>query len=189
MARDAVRVFESKLQGLSLQLKNALGIAALKLRKRIQDKNLSGRGRSKIGRISERSGNLKNSVIVVDPPDAGDEIQKDIRITARYASVHIGQLGQETRITARGKALTIPTRFAKDSRGVPLGPADSGRFRDTVVRNGKIFGQVSGQSGEVPLFTLKNSVVVPVRVDIQQHILRPALPQIKRDLAQAVKDF
>jgi hypothetical protein len=101
-------------------------------------------------------------------------------ISAPYAGVHIGKRGTKTRITGKRGNLAIPTRFARNASGVPhgIGPRDS-RFEIKFVaktRTGSkvMFGTVKGKKGVLPLFTLKKSVIVPTRVDVQGDIVKPA---------------
>lgn len=188
MAKDALTTISQKITRIDAEIRRVLAVESVKLQKRIQSKHLGG-SRTTNTRLRGRSGRLQKSVVVIQPRTRGNTSTSEVRIQSPYASVHFGRKGETTVIRPKSaRALAIPTKFAQDANGVALGPTDSSKFKNTFVANGKIFGQVG--SGEfVPLFVLKNQVRVPVRIDIQDNLLRPILKPLEARLARVLRNF
>lgn len=139
--------------------------------------------------LSTRSGMLKKTVRVI-PATQQDEdtFRGGISVGTKYAAVHFGKRGESTVIEGKGKMLTIPLPQAMNAQGVAKGSAlDTAVFGDTFVRknkNGNVIiygktlytkGKKAGQAkgGIVPLFLLRKSVTVPVRIaneDLQAYL-------------------
>lgn len=188
MARDAAQVFTAKLARIDEEIRRVLDIEAGRLHKRIVGKHLGG-SRTTSTRLRGRSGRLEKSVVIRQSTTIDGISSSEVRIEAPYASVHFGKKGETTVIRPKSaRALAIPTKFAQDSRGVKLGETDSPKFKNTFVANGKIFGQV-GSGAFVPLFVLKDQVRVPVRIDIQDKLLRPILKPLEARLARVLRNF
>lgn len=188
MAKDAVQSFTAKILEIDSQVRRQLVLEAIKLRDRIQSKHLGG-SRTTRTRLKGRSGTLERSVVVKTATTQDGLSSTEVRIEAPYAGTHFGKKGEVTVIRPKSaRALTIPTKFAQDSNGVRLGNSDSPRFKNTFIANGKIFGQVGG-GPFVPLFILKSQVKVPVRIDIQDNLIRPITKRLETRLARVLRDF
>lgn len=189
LAKDATTVLLRKIARIDRQVGRVLELGAITLQKRIKSKFLGG---SQTGqtRLKGRTGALEESVIIERATQRGRGVVSSVRIASKYANVHFGRKGDVTIIRPKSKkALTIPTPHAQDSRGATLGPADSGRFRDTFIKNGIIFGRASSTGGIKPLFILASQVRVPVRIDIQDNILRPTTKKLETSLAKIMREF
>lgn len=188
MAKDAIVSFQNKINQLDAQIRRVLDATSKRTADRIKSKFLGG-SRTTNTRLRGRTGELERSVVIVQSTTKGGVTSSQVRIEAPYAKVHFGKKGQSTVIRPKSaRALTIPTKFAEDGNGVRLGDPDSPRFKNTFIANGKIFGQVG--SGEfVPLFTLASQVRVPVRIDIQNNIVRPIIKPLEAGLARMLRIF
>lgn len=188
MAKDARQTIQNKIRIVDNEVRSILNRGAVGLAKRIQNKHLSG-SQTGSNRLAERTGRLKDSVRVIQSNTSGTP-RSYVVIGSPYASVHFGIKGEETIIRPKSKkALTIPTEFAKDGRGATIGSAQSGKFKNTFIIHGNIIGQRPGDSRFLPLFTLKNQVRIPVRVDIQDDLLRPTQVYLERQLAIMLREF
>jgi hypothetical protein len=156
---------------ISRELKNYLDTVAFAMRERHSvswDPFLPTlpSGPSK-GRLAHRSGSLV------------DEIEKSVNVTTSgevvageiggglspYALIH--EQGGVVR-AKKSKYLTIPTRFALDSQGVPLKRKARdwpNTFIQTSKRGNLIIFQKRG-ANIVPLYVLKKSVVIPPRLGL-----------------------
>lgn len=189
MARNAVTVLNRKLNRINAQIARVLNVTAFQLQRRIKNKHLGGSRTSNI-RLADRSGLLKSSIIVETASIRSGDISTTVRIAQPYAKVHFGIKGRQTIIRPRSsRALTIPTKFAKDAHGETLGPAESINFSHTYIANGIIFGKTSEGGKTVPLFILKDEVRVPVRIDIQNNLIKPLIPQLEGRLAKIMSKF
>jgi hypothetical protein len=109
-------------------------------------------------------------------------------IGTQYASTHVAQnRRRKQRIRGRRGKLAIPTDFARSASGVPVAPPRDPRWAPTKVVQNIIFGQLGGQ--EVPLFVLKDSVVVPQRISIVRDIIRPGEDILKEQIARETKNI
>lgn len=161
----------------------------------------SGGARTASGSIAEISGNLKKSVRVIPPQVTTNEVRGSIAIgdsSTPYAGALIGSpRGKATVITPKNaKALAIPTKFARTSKGVPRGPAYLGGVPNpiwgiTFVANNMIFGYQRGTTRKyaqpVPLFILKKSIVVKTKIDPKEDVVNVIIPQIRAEVRKLIK--
>lgn len=163
--------------------------------------------------LSSRSGNLKKHVNAIPAFEEGDMVYGGINVGTRYAPVHFGKKGDKTVITGK-PWLTIPLPAAMRANGTGRGDAtDSAVFGKTFIRKSKagnliIFGKLAYTKGKraekrilgirvreaethgdlVPLFVLKESVTIPVRIaleDLREYI-KPILGKGLADLKEGI---
>lgn len=132
-----------------------------------------GATRTESKRLARNTGKMEAATIATRAKrDANGDVSAQLKIGVPYASVHFGEHGKtETIIRPKNKlALTVPTYFAKGGNGRALFPAKSRAIKGKYVRNGVLYGQLPGQASKQPLFVLRSSVVVPVRVSVERDI-------------------
>ena len=177
---------------LKALLVNAMDRTLVATKARVIAKHLSAKRTGKRS-VRTQSGKLKSSIITTKAVRGPNStVVATFTISSKYAKVHIGKHGAVTRISARRNNLAIPTKFARSPSGVPLGsgPRDP-RFNmkfTAITRKGSkvMFGTKSGGKKILPLFTLRQSVIVPTRVDITQDIVRPAQALYKRFVSAGI---
>ena len=189
MARNAFEVVTAKRNSVDAEIARVLNLEGRRVQKRIVEKHLGG-SKTTNTRLRGRSGQLESSVVVQNATTKAGVTETVVRIQKEYAGVHFGKKGETTVIRPKSsRALTIPTKFAQDAQGEVLGEPDGPRFKNTFIANGFIFGQVGSGGPFVPLFKLASQVRVPVRIDIQENILRPFLKPLEAKLARVLRNF
>ena len=139
-------------------------------------------------KLRKRTGKLSSSIQVKKSILTKDGITGGIEIGTNYGKLHFGKKGDSTVISAKaGKYLTIPTENALTPAGRLKGSAKDPIWGSTFISKGIIFGYKGGKSkfaGKVreivPLFILKKSVKIPVRVDALE-LLQWLKPKIEND--------
>jgi hypothetical protein len=192
--RQEAKILDKRMRRLKGLLVSTMDRTLTATKQRVIQKNLSATRRKAKTAVRKQSGKLQRSVITTKAVRGPNfTAVASFTISSKYAKVHIGKRGAVTRIRARGNNLAIPTRFARQPSGEPLGigPRDP-RFNmkfTAITRKGSkvMFGTKSGGSQVLPLFTLVKSVVVPIRVDINKDIVRPAQALYKRLVQQGIR--
>lgn len=185
--RQEAKLLLRRMGRLKSLLVNAMDRTLTQTKQRVIAKHLNAKKKKATKSVRKQSGKLQKSILTTKATQGPNSTAvASFTISSRYAGVHIGKRGSSTRITGRRGNLAIPTKFARSSSGVPLGtgPKDP-RFNIKFVaktRTGSkvLFGTRGGGGKTLPLFTLVKSVVVPVRVDINQDIVLPAQRLYKR---------
>ena len=109
------------------------------------------------------------------------------RFNSEYAGIHIGKRGTRTKIRPkRAQFLAIPTKFARSRTGRPLGPPRDPRWGRTFVAHDIIWGTRAGTKNPRPLFVLRDSVIVPRRVDVKKDIVKPGQEIYKRKIEEGL---
>jgi hypothetical protein len=109
------------------------------------------------------------------------------RFNSKYAGIHIGKRGTRTKIRPkRAQFLAIPTKFARARNGRPLGPPRDPRWGRTFVAHDIIWGTRAGTKSPRPLFVLRDSVIVPRRVDVKKDIVKPGQAIYKRKIEEGL---
>jgi hypothetical protein len=135
-------------------------------------------------RLARNTGKLEQSTTATRATRTADGVSASINMRRKYASVHFGEKGKtQTVIRPKvKKALTVPTYFIKGPDQRPRYAANSKQISDKYVRNGVLYGKIGGEASGHPLFVLRDSVVVPVRVSVERDIQ----PEGQRILARIV---
>lgn len=146
-------------------------------------------GGTTIDRLAVRTGHLRRSTVPIRATDDGIEIKGGIRFGVHYASVHVGPRGKKTVIRPRrSKYLAIPLAYAKTKAGVARGaPRDfPGTFIVRTQAGTLLIAQKLSGKGILPLFVLKNMVVIPARIH-PEDIEKAFRPQLIRGLTSAIR--
>jgi hypothetical protein len=118
----------------------------------------------------------------------GSQAVAIFRFNSEYAGVHIGKRGRRTKIRPkRAQFLAIPTKFARSSSGRPLGSPRDPRWGRTFVAHDIIWGTRAGTKRPKPLFVLRDSVIVPQRIDTKKDIVKPGQAIYKRKIEEGLK--
>jgi hypothetical protein len=172
---------------------NAMDRTLTATKQRVITKHLSAKRKKAKRSVRKQSGKLQRSILTTKATQGKNfTAVASFTISSQYAKVHIGKRGTVTRISSRGPHLAIPTKFARLPSGEPLGagprdPRYDIKFTAITRKGSKVmFGTRSGSKKVVPLFTLRKSVVVPTRVDINKDIVQPAQAMYKRLVRQGI---
>ncbi len=178
--RQEAKILERRLGRLNSLLVNAMDRTLVATKARVIAKHLNAK-QTGVRSVRKQSGKLQKSIVTTKAVRGPNTTAvATFTISSKYAKVHIGKHGAVTRITARGNNLAIPTKFARRASGEPLGsgprdPRFSMKFTAITRKGSKVMFGTKGGGGKIlPLFTLRKSVLVPTRVDINRDIVKPA---------------
>ena len=176
-------------------IRNMVGLVRSYIKKaelKLKTQHMSGRGTNSVGVVT---GKLRRSVKSIPPVFIGDEILGGINIgnaETPYADTHIGVRGSTVTITPKTKmALAIPLPLARTAGGVPRGGPRDPIWGATFIMQGIIWGFQRGTKREyarpMPLFALKQSVVVRRRIDPDVDIVQFFKPQMEAEAKQILE--
>ncbi len=155
------------------------------LRKQVIKKHFSNVSKPTARAVRKQSGSLQKSIVFSRAKSVGGIVSANLQIKSPYGGVHVARdVKGKTRIQGR-PFLAIPTRFARNAAGVPIAPPLDARWKPTRIANGIIFGSLGGV--QVPLFTLRRSVIVPQRVSMQTDVIVPGKRIYIQQLSQEIK--
>lgn len=201
--KDAIESLDKIIEKLIPKAIQAVTRTAKKVEAKLLRQHMSGHSDSSLGK---RTGAAARS-LKADPATAkGTVVTSKITGGVNYLRIHFtGGI-----IKAKKKFLTIPTDFAKTNAGVAKGrmvkEGNTWTFlgMPTFIAKGVIFGKVGGSNarsegirqrraaGEkvgkgqiIPLFILKNSVVIKRRIDPKVDIVDWARPVLTQELKKA----
>lgn len=176
---------ERRGEKLTDVLIKAMNRTTVILRKQVINKHFSNVNRPTARAVRKQSGSLQKAIVFSRAKSEGGIVSASLQIKSRYGAVHVARdVKGTTRIQGR-PFLAIPTRFARNAAGVPIAPPRDPRWKPTHIANGIIFGNFHGV--QVPLFTLKRSVVVPQRVSMQTDVIVPGKRIYIQQLSQEIK--
>lgn len=139
-------------------------------------------------RLARNTGRMENDTVALPATNILGTVRSGVHINVPYASLHFTDTGRrETIIVPRkAKYLTVPILKNAQKRA----PKPARDYERTIVI-GKTMYSVERNGGLLPIFSLRSSVKVPVRVDVQRDI-EPAAKrimgeEIKAELAKVVK--
>jgi len=145
-------------------------------------------------RLKKVTGRLSGSMRPLPTKLKSDGIYGGLEFGTRYAGIHIGRMGDVTTIRSNrpGGYLAIPLEAAKTTTGRTRAAPRDPMWGSTFIAKGIIFGYKGGKvktAGKirdiVPLFKLKKSVRVPVRVDALK-LVQWIKPKLEKDLSEAI---
>jgi len=201
--KDAIESLDKIIEKLIPKAIQAVTRTAKKVEAKLLRQHMSGHSDSSLGK---RTGAAARS-LKADPATAkGTVVTSKITGGVNYLRIHFtGGI-----IKAKKKFLTIPTDFAKTNAGVAKGrmvkEGNTWTFlgMPTFIAKGVIFGKVGGPNarsegirqrratGEkvgkgqiIPLFILKNSVVIKRRIDPKTDIVDWATPVLTQEIKKA----
>lgn len=124
-------------------------------------------------RLARNTGKMEKNTIATRASNKNGNVTAAIKINVPHASVHFGE-GNKTQTVIKPRikqALTVPLpgilggdkrpRFAARSKQI------SGKY---ITDHGVLYGRLPGGKSQMPLFVLRTSVVVPVRVSVERDI-------------------
>jgi hypothetical protein len=202
--KDAIESIDKMIQDLIPKVLRALNNTTKKVEAKLLRQHLAGPTGDHS--LSKRTGALGRSIRTAPAQAEGTMVSSKITAGVNYARIHF----TGGTIKAKKKFLTIPTDFAKTNAGVAKGrmikEGNTWTFlgMPTFIAKGIIFGKVGGALGRseglrqrraagekmskgtiIPLFTLKNSVVIKRRIDPKVDILQWAKPVLTEELKKA----
>lgn len=136
-------------------------------------------------RLARNTGKMERATVAlpatVESPGSAAVV---VRIGVPYASLHFTDTGKrETIITpVRAKALTIP--ILKNAQG--RAPQSARAYPNTTIKRGVLFAVT--RTGQIPIFSLRSSVKVPVRVDMQRDVHPTAEKILKEEVERLLGD-
>ena len=201
---DPLKRYGRKMQALiKKRLKDIVNISMFDLQKEMRiNKFIAYDGEKHNDLLMRRSGHLSNSLRVRPAVVTENEAIGGLEVGKVYGKMLIGKRGKTTTITG-DPWLTIPLPGALDNHGVPRGRArDEAVFGKTFFAHSKagnllLFGVLNyvkgAKKGEaktsiIPLFVLKHSVDVPVKIaveDLRDFTLKKVgegIKELKQDL-------
>jgi len=190
MPKDPVKSLDQIIKGLTPKVRQVVQEHSKRLWAHTVSRHLAGG--TGPDRLARRTGTLARGTKPLPVTLEGGKVTGGIGFSASYAGVHIGPAGSKVTIRPKNKKfLAIPLAAAKTAAGVARGGPLDGIWGPTFIAKGVIFGFKKGTKKEhknpIPLFVLKRSVVVPRRVDPDQHLLNWVKPPFVKDLADVVK--
>lgn len=180
---EAARNFDEEGGRMLAALRVTFAAASLQESNYLRSDRMTGGGPSN---LRVRTGALRASTRPLPVRADRNTVQSGVQFGTVYAATHIGKRGTKTTITPKGHPfLAIPLDAAKTTAGVARGGPDrtwQGQYRmnspfsGTFIHKGIIFGRVgratavAGKTDKravVPLFVLKRSVQIPVRIPVE----------------------
>ena len=176
--RQEARVLKTRRKRIRKLQVTALGATLKILKRKVINEHL--KGPTGVKSVRRQSGSLIKSILVSKARlergrfFGGNRAVATFKFTSEYAGIHIGKRGKRTKIRPkRAQFLAIPTKFARSKNGRPLGPPRDPRWGRTFVAHDIIWGTRAGTKNPRPLFVLRDSVIVPQRVDVRKDIVKP----------------
>jgi hypothetical protein len=190
--RQEVKILKSRLKRIDKLKLTALNATLVLLKRKVLKEHLSGpTGATTVRR---QSGKLKKSITTSKAVlkrgrfGGASRAVAIFRFNSEYAGIHIGKRGKRTKIRPkRGQFLAIPTKFARAANGRPLGGPRDSRWGRTFVAHDIIWGTRSGTKSPRPLFVLRESVIVPQRIDIKKDIVKPGQAIYRRKIEEGLR--
>lgn len=184
--QQEARILRRRIREVQKLRLSALSLTLKELRKHVIDRHLSGP--TTPTSVRKQSGKLSRSIRLSKPSVSAGQAVATFTFTDPKAKVHIGKRGRKTRIKpVRSQFLAIPTRYARRKSGEPFGGTSDPRWGSTYVFQNTIFGTKGRGRKTLPLFTLREQVVVPQRVDINIDIVKPGELIYKRHIEAGLK--
>jgi hypothetical protein len=191
--KQEAKRLRSRLKRIDKLKVTALNATLVLLKRKVISEHLSGP--TGVNSVRRQSGKLKKSIQTskarLERGRFGLGATRAVaifRFNSEYAGVHIGKRGRRTKIRPkRAQFLAIPTKFARSSTGRPLGSPRDPRWGRTFVAHDIIWGTRAGTKNPRPLFVLRDSVIVPQRVDIKKDIVKPGQAIYKRKIEEGLQ--
>ena len=122
-------------------------------------------------RLARNTGNMEQKTVARRAKQTTSGTSGTIAINTPYASVHFGEHGKtQTVIRPRlAKALAVPLAAMKGPNQRPVLKAGSNLITNKFTFGGTLYGRLPGQKTQ-GLFSMRDSVTVPVRVSVERDI-------------------
>jgi phage gpG-like protein len=140
-----------------------------------------GGGRTSPNRLARNTGEMERKTVARRAETTDGKTKAVVAINVPYASVHFGEGGKLATVIRpkKGKALAIPLAAVRGPNQRPVLPAGSSQITKKFSFKGILYGALPGQKTK-PLFALRSSVTVPVRVQVERDI-QPFATQTMQD--------
>lgn len=122
-------------------------------------------------RLARNTGNMEQKTVARRAKQTTTGTSAVIAINTPYASVHFGE-GGKTSTTIRprlAKALAVPLQAVKGANQRPVLRAGSSAITGKFTFGGILYGRLPGKKTQA-LFSMRDSVTVPVRVHVEKDI-------------------
>lgn len=122
-------------------------------------------------RLARNTGQMEQKTVARRAVQTTNGTTATIAINVPYASVHFGENGKvSTTIRPRiAQALAVPLSAVKGANQRPLLRANSQFITRKFTFGGILYGRLPGRK-TAALFSMRNSVTVPVRVSVERDI-------------------
>lgn len=149
---------------------------------------LIGQGSTGPRTLSRNTGEMERNTVAVRAKLFNGGVQASVAINVKYASIHFSDKGQKTTVIVpkSAKSLTIPLVVGADKRAIL--PARSSAIQNKFALKGKLYGRLPGGVTRA-LFTLKDSVTVKSRIDVDRDIQPFASQTIKTIMEREAQKF
>lgn len=165
--------------------------AAKVLQARIRTRHL-GASHTETDRLARNTGKLEEKVIARAAKVGPDGVGVIVDLNTKYASLHFGVRGHFTIIRpVVKKALTVPLPGVIGPNKRALFAANSRSITGKYAANGVLHGKLPGDGKPRRLFSLRQSVAVPVRISIKLDLedwIQPQIVQMINEKVQQVFD-
>lgn len=130
-----------------------------------------GGARTSANRLARNTGDMERKTVARRAQQSTTGTNATIAINTPYASVHFGEKGKvQTVIRPRiAKALAVPLAAVKGANQRPLLRAKSSAITHKFTFGGILYGRLPGKKTQ-GLFSMRDSVTVPVRVHVERDI-------------------
>lgn len=144
----------------------ALNEASTQVRDFIRQRFMGGANTSS-NRLARNTGAMERHTVAKRAEITPDGVRAGVEINVPYATTHFTDIGRRSVLiqAKNGKALTIPILKGGNHRAPKPATAYPRRF----AYNGLLYAAVRNK-GVLPIFALRTSVTIPIRVDIQRDI-------------------
>ncbi len=166
-----VRKFEQNIQIFTTSRMVRIINEAARTTRDYMVQRFMGGARTSPNRLARNTGNMEKKTIVRRASQTATATKASIVIGVKYASVHFGE-GGKTSTTIRpvnAQALAVPLKTVLGPDHRPVYPAKSKSITNKFSFGGILYGRLPGQKTQ-PLFALRSSVTVPVRVNVERDI-------------------
>jgi hypothetical protein len=190
--RQEAAIFRKRLKQIDKLKVSALNKTTALLKRKVIAQHL--RGPTGVSSVRRQSGRLIKSLQISKAKLerrrflGGSRAVAIFRFNSEYAGVHIGKRGKRKKIRPKSaQFLAIPTKFARSSSGRPLGSPRDPRWGRTFVAHDIIWGTRAGTKRPRPLFVLRDSVIVPQRIDVKKDIVKPGQAIYRQKIEEGLR--
>lgn len=171
----------------SARLIRIMNKAAGLLRDRIKTKHL-GAVHTGTDQLARNTGKMETATVARRAIQDVNGVSAQVAVNRPYASIHFGVRGHFTTIRPVTKrALTVPLPGIIGPNKRALFAANSRSITGKFARNGVLHGKLPGDTQPRRLFSLRQSVAVPVRIDVKLDLQDWIQPQIEAMIEQDLR--
>lgn len=163
-------------------LVSVLNRASVQVRDYIRQRHMGGANTSP-NRLARNTGAMERHTVAKRAEITPDGVRAGVEINVPYATTHFTDIGRTSVLikAKNGNALTIPILKGSNHRA----PKPASEYPRRFAYNGLLYAAVRGK-GILPIFALRTSVVIPIRVNIQRDIQPYADKVIREDVEKTI---